>query len=395
MHSSCKLNTGKADRAHSVSDPDGLPLLTEPACGEPATYGGMQNAVMSMRVVRGLVEAVEQAGVSRVDLLRAAELDATQLDSEEACVPRSMIYRVCEAALDLTGDPAFGLHWSERLHGSAFNPVSHLVAHAPTLRQGFESLSRFHRLLSDHPTFRLSEEADKVKVDCFNLIGASPRMQRLASEMLVSGVIRLIRSFSAQARVDSVAFEYPMPDYHSEYTRCFGLTPSFGQPHTCIVFDRALMNATSLHKDEDVHDALRAIAERRILRLTQHTTFTSRVRDLLVEQLCAHQADMTRVARAFGLSRRSLRRRLEAEGSSYRAIVKEALAIVAKQYLRDKRLTIQETAYEMGFADPTTFHRAFKRWTGKTPSAYREMPLEQPVMRVQSTCGDGAEAAHG
>jgi AraC-like DNA-binding protein len=84
---------------------------------------------------------------------------------------------------------------------------------------------------------------------------------------------------------------------------------------------------------------------------------------------------MTRVARALELSRRSLRRRLEAEGSSYRMIVKEALAIVAKQYLRERRLTIQETAYEMGFADPTTFHRAFKRWTGTTPSAYREASL--------------------
>jgi AraC-like DNA-binding protein len=346
---------------------------------------GDEPTAMSMRVVRALVEAAEQVNVPRLELLRAAQIDPAQLDCEEAGVPRSTVYRLCEASLDLTGDPAFGLHWSERLCARTFNPVSHLVAHAATLRQGFESLHRFHRLLSDQPSFRVTERGDKVTVQCFNLSGASLRMQRFASEMLALGVFRLIRSFCAQARIDAVSFEYAMPEYHDEYTQAFEVTPRFEQPSTCIVFDRALMNMASLHKDEDVHDALRAIAERRILRLTQHTPFTSRVRDLLVEQAHTHQSDMNRVARSLGLSRRSLRRRLVAEGSSYKLIVKEALAIVAKQYLRDRRLTIQETAYEMGFADTSTFHRAFKRWTGRTPSAYRETHFDPPVHAPQQS----------
>jgi AraC-like DNA-binding protein len=258
-----------------------------------------------------------------------------------------------------------------------------------------ESLHKFHRLLSDQPSFRISECADKVTVHCSNLNGASLRMQRFASEMLVSGLFRLIRSYCAQARVDVVSFEYAMPGYHGEYTRAFEVAPRFEQPFTCIEFDRALMNTASLHKDEDVHDALRAIAERRILRLTEHTPFTSRVRDLLVEQAQAHQPDMSRVARALGLSKRSLRRRLVAEGCSYKSIAKEALAIAAKQLLRNGRLTIKETAYEMGFADTSTFHRAFKRWTGRTPSAYREMPIDQPAWSGEPAHVDRGAAAHG
>lgn len=330
-----------------------------------------------MRIVRGIVEAVEQVGVSRAQLLRAAQLDPAELDYEEACVPRSVVYRVVEAALDLTNDPAFALHWSERLGESTFNPVSHLIAHSATLRQGFESLRRFHRLFSDEPSFRLSEHGDRVTVQCFGQIGASVRVQRFASEMMVFGIVRLIRSFSAQARVEAVSFDYGMPEYHGEYTRVFRVAPRFEQGFTGIVFDRALMDIASPHRDEDVHDALRVIAERRIQRLTQHTPFTARVRDLLVERTRNQQSDMNSVARTLGLSRRSLRRRLVAEGSSYKVIVKEALAIVAKQYLRERRLTIQETAFEMGFADSSTFHRAFKRWTGRTPSAYRELDFEQ------------------
>jgi AraC-like DNA-binding protein len=81
---------------------------------------------------------------------------------------------------------------------------------------------------------------------------------------------------------------------------------------------------------------------------------------------------MDTVARSLGLSARSLRRRLADEDKSYAEVANEARAIVAKHLLRDKRKTIQETAYELGFSDTSTFHRAFKSWTGMTPRAYRE-----------------------
>lgn len=330
-----------------------------------------------MRIVRGIVGAVEQVGVSKAELLRAAQLDPAQFEHEEACVSRSVVYSVCEAALDLTRDPAFALHWSERLSESTFNPVSHLIAHAATLRRGFESLGRFHRLLSAEPSFRLSEHGDQVTVQCFAQDGASLRVQRFATEMMAFGVVRLIRSFSAQARVDAVSFEYARPEYHVEYTRVFRVAPTFEQPLTGIVFNRSLMDVVSPNRDEDVHDALRVVAEKRIQRVLQQAPVTARVRALLVEQTPTLQPNMNSVARTLGLSRRLLRRRLMAEGSSYKVIVKEALAIVAKRYLRDRGLSIQETAYEMGFADSSAFHRAFKRWTGKTPSAYREMSLDQ------------------
>src|SRR5215471_3422288 len=225
------------------------------------TLYSSEEAAISLRVVRGVVEAVEQVGVLRDQLLCRAELDLTELENEEACVPRSVVYRLCEVALDLTGDPAFGLHWCERLCGTAFNPVSHLVAHAATLRQGLESLHRFHRLLNDEPSFRLSEDGHKVTVHCFDLGGASLEAQRVASEMLVLGIVRLIRSFCPQARIDDVSFAYPPPAYHAEYTRLLALAPHFGQSETQVVFERAAMSMTSLHKDEDVHEAMRAIAE--------------------------------------------------------------------------------------------------------------------------------------
>src|SRR5262245_23390611 len=112
---------------------DGSSDLTEPGRGLRSTYRRMKNrpapseeeeeTSISLLVVRGLVEAAEQVGVSRHELLRCAELDPADLDNQEISVPRSVVYLLCERALELTGDPAFGLHWCERLCGTAFNPV--------------------------------------------------------------------------------------------------------------------------------------------------------------------------------------------------------------------------------------------------------------------------------
>jgi AraC-like DNA-binding protein len=332
----------------------------------------VRESMVSVRVVRGLVEAVEQAGVSSAPLLRAARLEPKPSQSEDGVMPRAEIYRLCELALDLTQDPALGLHWCEHLCESTFNPISHLISHSGTLRQGLQSLLQFHRLLSHAPSIQLTERDNRVTLSSASLTGESLRVQRLAAEMLVYGIYRIIHSFAPQARPERVSFEYAAPTYVNEYTRVFDRTERFNQPFTGIVFDQALMDAVSPYKDEDVHNALKVIAERRILRLTQREPFAVRVRDYIVQQGSTHRMEMESVARALDMSARSLRRRLVAEGTSYHAVMNDALAIVAKQLLRNKQLTIQETAYEMGFAETSTFHRAFKRWTGMTPNTFRE-----------------------
>jgi AraC-like DNA-binding protein len=272
-------------------------------------------------------------------LLRAAQIEPEQLDVADFRMPSSEIYRLCELAIDLTGDPALGLHWAEKLSGDTFNPVSHILAHSATLRQAFESLSQFRRLLTDQASYELIESGDTVTVRCVPSSSASIRVRRF---------VRLIRSFSVHARLNRVTFDYAAPDYRAEYTRVFGGSERFEQSFSGIVFDSALMKVVSPHKDEDVHSALRSIAEQRVLQLTDRVPYALRVRDFLVQQAPSARAEMATVARSLGLSVRSLRRRMDAEGK-----------------------TFNEVAFDLGFADTSSFHRAFKRWTGTTPLAYR------------------------
>jgi AraC-like DNA-binding protein len=331
-----------------------------------------QASLVSVRVVRGLAEAVECAGGSRASFLEAAGLQAAQLDSAEACLSRSEIYKLFELAVSVADDPGLGLHWCERLSDSVFNPITQLIRHAATLRRGLDTMTRFRGLLSEPPSYELVETKANVTLRCFDLSAESLSVQRFVGEMLVVGFVRLLRVFSPRARLDWIGFNYAAPSYRDEYVRAIGQTVQFEQAFTGVVFDASLLDLPSPYKDEDLHLALRRIAEKRMLQVTHNLPMSWRVREYLVEQGGKPNIDMPDVARALGMSTRSLRRRLNHEEVSFHDLAHEASASVAKQLLRNKHCSIQETAYEMGFAHTTTFHRAFKRWTGTTPKEFRQ-----------------------
>jgi AraC-like DNA-binding protein len=347
-----------------------------------------RETAVSINVLRALARAVEEAGVPRASLLRAAQLEPAQLEVVDAHLPRGTIYRLCELAVALTGDPALGLHWGERLDSSSFPPISQLIAHTATLRDAFDALSRFRPLLSEQLGYQLQERGGKVTVRCLSLAGEGIATQRLVSEMIVTGVLRLVRSFAPRAPLECASFAYAAPSYRSEYARIFEGFEAFEQPFTGLVFDAALMAARTSHADDDLHAALHSVVQRRVLRLTQKTPYTLRVRDLLLARSAPQQHPMDEVARALGLSVRSLRRRLAAEGTPYSTIANEACATVSKRLLLEPHCTIQEVAFAMGFSDTSAFHRAFKRWTGMTPSAFRCETQPRSPMRGRGKSSD-------
>lgn len=335
-----------------------------------AAHEGAHPWTISARVARGLVSFLEQRGVSRAAFLHSAQINAEALSSADARLTRREICALAEVALEMTGDPALGLHWIETLADRSFNPLADLILHAATLREGLEALLHFHPLLSDCARFQLTEHANLATMRRVHVIGDSPRLQRFTSEIFAAGFSNLLRTINPGARIEEVRFEYAAPSYRAEYARVFRGAQSFDRMQTAVVFDRALLDAPSFYRDEAVYDALCAVAERHLIN-TQQASIALRVRKVLMENRSARLSDMATVARTLGLSLRTLRRRLAEEGVSYTSIANEARARVAKHHLIDERRTIQETAYEMGFSGPRAFHRAFKSWTGSTPYALR------------------------
>lgn len=330
-----------------------------------------RDPTISARVLRELLAAVERAGVPQHRFLQAAKLDGRRLDLADGRILRSEVFGFCEVALDLTQDPALGIHWAEWNTANTFDLVSHLLAYATTLREAFNALFEFGELLTDQLNIKLIERDDEVEVHGGIVLGESLRIRRLSAEMGMVGLFRMLQLFSSHAKFKYVSFDYPAPSYRAEYTRLFGGIERFDHSFTGIVFDRALMDAPSPHRDHDLQITLRELAERRMSGLKRREPYVTRVRRLLLDERSPHRVSMKTVARRLEVSVRSLHRRLADEGKSYVSIANEASGVIAKRLIAEQGRTIQETAFAMGFSDVSSFHRAFKRWTGTTPTKFR------------------------
>jgi AraC-like DNA-binding protein len=168
-----------------------------------------------------------------------------------------------------------------------------------------------------------------------------------------------------------VWFEHAAPSYAAEYNRIFGGQERFRMPSTGMVLDRALLDREQRYADPRLYAMLRDKAEEALRRLDRGATLAERIKDLVLCRVLDAKPSLSDASREVGMTPRALRRKLEAEGTSFAAVVDDARAELARRILGEASTTIQEAAYRLGFAEVSSFHRAFRRWTGMTPSAYR------------------------
>jgi AraC-like DNA-binding protein len=195
----------------------------------------------------------------------------------------------------------------------------------------------------------------------------------MQAEFAVAGFLRLARTFGGPRVVpQAVSFEHARPVHHREYARVFGDVARFGQPTTALTLDRSALDRVQLHQHPELFALLRSQAERVLERVTVELGPADQVKRYLLARPPARIPDISTAARDLGLSARSLRRRLAADETTYRSLVRATLEASAGHMLRDPRRSIQETAGALGFSNVGAFYRAFKRWTGMTPAQYRE-----------------------
>jgi AraC-like DNA-binding protein len=326
---------------------------------------------VSISLVRTLIEAVDRAGVPADRFLERAALTREQLADSNARIEVAAYDALQELALDVTGDPALGLHMGDQPSVSAFQVVGHLVAHCRTVREGLDVFFRYHRIVADCPASYLVPRGDQV-VLVYNYLRTTPRVSRLRAEFGVTRLLRIGQMFGASAATE-VWFEHAAPEHAHEYDRIFGeRRVRFSQASTGIVMPAAFLDLAQLHPNADLFQVLKQQAEKQLHDLDGGVPLSRKIHELVVNHYTDVEPEMDTIARRMGMSARSLRRRLQSEGSSFSDIVSRAMGELACNVLREPNTTIQEAAFRLGFSEASSFHRAFKRWTGKTPKQFRD-----------------------
>jgi AraC-like DNA-binding protein len=335
----------------------------------------VQHPLADVRVsaiqARALLEAVETAGVSMGTLLeRAGLVTSAFADPYGAMTVAGLDLLTC-LAVEMTGDPAFGLHWGERSPMFRFEVVALVVSQAPSLREGLGALLRCQAILGDHREFTLEETAFRVRLRVHPLAITSTAA-RVRTELGFAGFLRLLAYAGAnRARdVKRIDFAYGPPPWTADHERVFGGGCRFRQRVSCIELDRAWLDRPLPNANLELHRVIIAEAERVLGRVHAASTCAEQLRRQVRIRL-PELPSMAEVARTSGVSERSLRRRLAGEGTSYSELLQEIQCDVAESLLRDRRRSIQQVAFETGFQSVTSFHRAFKRRTGTSPAVYR------------------------
>lgn len=318
---------------------------------------------------RTIVDALLARGVDAAAVLSEAGFCKDDFRDPNGRLPAEASARLWRAAVAHTGDPAFGLEAARYVRQTTFHGLGVAVLASATLRDAMNRLVRYNRLVSDASELFLEIGARHAALCLRPRSGAEKPPYEVADAVmaLITRTCRLVtnRNFA----LDEVRCRRPLPSDVWPYERLYRCPVRFDAPEDTLVFDVALLDQALVMANPELarhnDEAVRAYLAR-----VDQGSVVDQVRSQLAGRL-ADRPSPQLVARSLGMSQRSMQRRLHEHGTSYETVLGEVRKELACAYLREGRYAVAELAFMLGFEDASAFARAFRRWTGMSPSTYR------------------------
>ena len=332
---------------------------------------------MSVLVLRALVLGASLRGVEPARLAEQAGIPAELvspaiLGDPDGRVLAGHVVRLWEHLPLALGDEAFGLTLASLAAGAPLSVGWWVVWSSPTLGDGLAQAIRYQRLLHDQARseLRWTTNAGVYR----HQVGALPeRAPRHAIEFGFASFARFARRATGKEIVPSrVAFQHAAPRDLSQHRAVFGQNVEFDRDVDELAYDLQTLALPLLTADASLREVVESHARSLLEKFPDQQQLDARLRTAICETLRQGKLSLERVALRLGVPARTLQRRLKSEGTTFAERVDEVRRELAERYLRDRRLGVQEVAFLLGFSDVSAFHRAFVRWTGTTPSRYRE-----------------------
>jgi AraC-like DNA-binding protein len=331
---------------------------------------------ISIVVVRGILSELQRRGIDPDEVLRASDLPHERIADVRHYITFDELERFVSNALEQTNDPGLGLAVGANAPETTLQVVGHLMRAHRTMREALAAWSRYSVLLTDAWQFRLLEAGELALFVCEPPV--VHRFTRFFVDLTLTMAFRMGSHFALDGKgLREVRLQHRPPSYAARYQELFSCQVRFEQEHNALVFARELLDRPQLHADETVRTVLHEAVERFLRERNYASPLHERVRSLLQTPNDLATIDAAKVARRLGVSRRSLRRRLAAEGTSLPALLDEARCWLACRALRLPGASVKEVSELLHFSEPSAFHRAFKRWTGYTPTEYARLPAHE------------------
>ena len=323
------------------------------------------------RVVSHILAAAANEGMDRDTLIAAAGLEAFRLDDPEARLPLWTEVALWQLLAKAAPEPGLGIRIGASLRVREMGLLGYAFYFSPTLAAALRRLERYGRLITEAVQLTL-EAGDPAHVAIAQSHPALGAGLPLAVDARLATLLGACREVTRTEIVPAeVAFTYEQPATTLAHRRFFGCPLRFGRPRSMILFEDRDVQLRIPQGDERLAGYLSRYAETVLDRLVSGAAVTNRVRSAIWADLSEGPPSLASIAREIGMAERTLQRRLAAEGTSLQLEVDRVRQSMALAVLRDREIPIEEVAFVLGYTEPSTFYRAFKRWTGQTPRRYR------------------------
>jgi AraC-like DNA-binding protein len=319
-------------------------------------------------VVRGMLGAMRGVGVEVDAMGLPAGLSEAALASRSDLVPLDQVVLIWRLGTKQFGRGTLGLHVGSVIPSSTL--LEYVAGESPNLRASLLQISRYIGLASRTIRWTLQpRDADGLTTFEENVTYAPDAVAPALREFGVTLTVSRIRQWFDRAPRE-IWFTHPAQGPSDEYLQIMGCPVRFERDRVAVRFDDEALETPARKHDPALFRLLESHAERVLAELPM-ATFRGRVHRVVVERLREGEPGMAGVAAALGTSERSLQRKLQAEGTSFRDVVDEVRHKLAVVYLGDQTLSMTDVACLLGYSEGAAFTRAFKRWTGQAPSQAR------------------------
>ena len=335
----------------------------------------METLTVGAGLARGLVAIAAKKGADVGELARRAGVNLADLDDQDNRVAMPNYIAMMRAAKELTGDPAIALHYGEEVDLAELSIAGLIMNASETMADAFVQMNRFGRLAIEVEGVKPGESRFRMTADHRGVWlvddRANPNDFPELTEVTFARMCCQPRRFLPRSHFLEVHVTHPEPSYRDEYERIFQCPIVFNAEWNAWRGDPELAGHRVQLHPKYVFGVLSEKAEALLKELENSRSARGKVESLLMPILHTGDVSMDTIATRMAVSRQTLFRRLKAEGVTFEVVLDNLRRRLSLHYLSGRKASVNETAYLVGFSDPAAFSRAFKRWTGKSPSEFR------------------------
>jgi AraC-like DNA-binding protein len=329
------------------------------------------NAVTGLvRIPTRLLDVGVQHGLERAWLLQAVGLTEEALHDPDARISIGVIWELWRTIIDVVPDPHLGLKMGEDRDMGPLGVVGYSMKYSGTLRRAFDRLARYIHVCSQAVQLQVDERPDRFQVTFKR--ETSFELLRQPVDVRLAWLVTLARALT-QSDLDplEVQFPYARPDETHEHARVFRAPLRFGADISGVSLRVSDLDREIPTADETLDTHLDQYIEGLLKGLAEPDSLTESVVAVMWAQLSGGKSDLATTARQLGMSPRSVQRRLHEEGATYGKVLEAFRNEAAVKLLKGRQFSVEEIAFILGYSEPSTFYRAFRRWTGLTPRKFR------------------------